>query len=70
MSALRISLETFRQDLQLGTDLNEARKRYNELRQRYEIIAGSAKKDFALTKGLGDRVQTTVDLKLKDEVEP
>jgi hypothetical protein len=70
LSALRISLQTFRQDLLLGADLVEGRKRYNELRQRYETIAGSARKDLALTEGLRVRVQTAVDLKLKDEVVP
>jgi hypothetical protein len=64
-SGLRVSLETFREELKIGLDADNARQRYTKILERYEQVVTGARRDLALTKGLSIRVQREVNDKLK-----
>ena len=66
-SGLRVSLETFREELRIGLDVDNARQRYTKILEGYERIVTGARKDPALTKGVQIRVQREVNEKLKQE---
>lgn len=66
-SGLRVSLETFRQDLVIGLDVSQARERYTKLRERYEEVVSRARRDISLTDRLLYRVQDKVNNHLRGE---
>jgi mannitol-specific phosphotransferase system IIBC component len=60
-SELRVALETFRQKLTTGIDVNEAKSKYDELRNKYEHHMGRANPDFAYRKRLRHKIQEQVN---------
>lgn len=66
---LRIDLETFRQQLNIDIDANQAYSQYTKLRERYSQIMGRAHPDnIAFRSGFRDEVQEKLNNILKEKV--
>ncbi|MDA2912986.1 hypothetical protein MYX77_03325 [Acidobacteriia bacterium AH_259_A11_L15] len=66
-SELRVDLETFRQQLLIGIEPNDANTRYDKLRRRLAQHIGRANPDIGFTIRLRNRVQEQLDDKLRQE---
>ena len=66
-SELRVDLETFRHQLIIGIELNDANTRYEKLRKRLAQHIGRASPDIGFTVRLRNRIQDQLDRKLRQE---